>query len=67
MVADRDKFPRPKRKMGQVILLIIEIVLFLVAWMLLFFGIFSGYFAFILIIGTGVMIFISFRDKSEED
>lgn len=67
MVPESGKFPKPKRKLGQLILLIIEIILFLAAWMLLFFGIFSGYFAFILIIISGVMIFISFRGKSDED
>ena len=59
--------PEPQNRWKQLILVIVEITLFLAAWILLFLGIFRGYFAIILILALGVMIFLSFHDKSEGD
>ena len=61
------KSPTPQRNWKQLILLIVEIIFFLLLWALLILGIFRGYFAILLILVSGIMIYLSFRDHSEGD
>jgi hypothetical protein len=61
------KFPTPQRNWKQLILLIAEIIFFLLLWVLLLLGIFRGYFVILLIVVSGIMIYLSFRDHSEGD
>jgi hypothetical protein len=64
---DPGKAGKPQKKWLQLILIIIEITLFLLAWLLLILGIFRGYFAIIVIAILGIVLFLSFRDRSDED
>jgi Flp pilus assembly protein TadB len=64
---DSGKDRKPLKKWLQLVLIIVEITLFLFAWVLLILGIFRGYFAAVLIVALGIVLFLSFRRKSNED
>jgi len=59
--------PKNSRNWKQLGIILIELLFFLAAWALLLLGVFSGYFAVILIITLGVIIFYSIFKKSEDD
>ncbi len=66
-MSDKGESPKPQKKWLQLIIIIVEVAVFLSAWALLILGIFNGYFAIFLIIISGLVIFFSIRDRSEED
>ena len=66
MIPKKDNGKTPKG-IYRTILIIAEVILFLLAWALLFLGIFSGYFAIFLIIFMGVIVVITLRDKTDSD
>jgi uncharacterized membrane protein len=61
------KSPTPQKNWKQLVLVIVEIIFFLLLWALLLLGIFRGYFVILLIVVSGIMIYISFRNHSEDD
>jgi hypothetical protein len=61
------KSPKPPQGWKQLIFVIVEITLFLIFWFLLNLGIFSGYFAILLILVLGVVIYFSFHDRHEDE
>lgn len=64
---DPGKDRKTLKRWLQLILIIVEITLFLAAWILLILGIFRGYFAAVLIVALGIVLFLSFRRKSDEE
>jgi hypothetical protein len=55
--------PIPPKRWKQLVWVLLEISLFLLFWFLLNLGIFSGYFAILLVIALAVVIYFSFRNN----
>ena len=59
--------PKNSKNWKQLGIILIELLFFLAAWALILLGVFSGYFAVILVITLGIIIFYSIFKKSEDE